>query len=334
MRNFLITFFLSLLVFGLIAFLLVQFTTSAFELNQNEAGTDTTPAETKGPSGPSGTETDSQDLPLVDIPGESFTVLLVGTDYQPDVYQDYTVAPGTYDENGFPAEPRLVEADTIILLRINKETGECIYCAIPATARITVEGLTYQLKELYGLKGINALCTKVMAMTSLPIDFYAVITMSSMRSLIDDLGGITYYVAADMHYEDPEIGLSINLRRGSQKLNGENAVKMLRYAGYADGDVSRRQCGVNFLKELFKKILSKTDIGGAAVAYTKYASYVETNFTISDLGKFAELIFAYPRMTVVDYTYPGSVIGNGDSAYFSANIARAIDYFSRYKYQG
>jgi len=334
-RNFILTALLSLLIFGLLAYGLVQFTTSAFSLgtDRNQDGETTNEAETGDPLGTDTPIVDPDDL--INLKGESFTALLVGVDYQPDVYPDYEVREGELTPEGFPKEPRRVEADTVILLRVNKETGECVFCPIPATTQISVNGIPCQLQNLYAMEnGIELLCTKVMTMTGLPIDYYAVIDIGSFATLIDELGGITYFVETDMYYVDESIGLTIDLRRGSQKLNGEKALKMLRYWSYADGDVSRRKCAVNFLKELFRKVLSQVKAEDAAMTYVKYAELFQTNFTLQDLSENVDLIFAYSKMTIVNYDYPGTTVGDGKDAPFTPNVQKAIEYFSKYKYKG
>jgi len=331
-RNFIITFLLSILIFGLIAYGLVQFTTSAFELgSEKNPGGETGSEDTDAPS-----DTESPDDPQdwIDIKGNSFTALLIGSNYQPDVYHDYDVKDENATNDGFPLEPRQVETPTIILVRVNKETGECLFCPIPANMRITVDGLPCQLKDLYAIKGADALRSKVMALTGIPVDYHVVVTMDNMAKFIDELGGVTYFVETDMYYVDESIGLEIDIRRGSQKLNGEKAVKMLRYCAYEDGDVSRRKCGVSFLKELLKVAMNKVKMEDAAIAYANYAKYFETNFTIGDLGDNVDLIFSYNKMDIRDYTYPGTTVGEGNDAYFSANIAKAIEYFSQFKYKG
>lgn len=332
-RNFIVTLLLSLLIFGLIAYGLVQFAFAAFNLE----GSTPLPSETVDSSGgvPNPPVTDPSPDNWLDIKGQSFTALLVGTDFQPGFFNDYdeSIRDET-DANGFPREPRAVEADTVILLRVNKETGECIYSAIPANTRITVDGLPCRLQDLYSLKGIEALCEKVMAMTGLPIDYYAVVSIEDFIRVIDDLGGITYYVETDMYYVDESLGLYIDLRRGSQKLDGKKALDMLRYCAYRDGDASRRRCAVNFLKELMKKLLVQSNYADSAVLYTRYADYFETNFTLDDLGSNIDLIFAYPKMTVRDYLYPGTTVGTGEAAYFTPNTVQAIEYFEQYKFKG
>ena len=333
-RNFILTFILSLLIFGVIAFGLVRFTTSAFELGVDRTeGTDT--GESEQTQAPDETTPDVTPEDWLSLKGESFTVLLVGIDYQPDVYDDYDVSEDDKTPDGFPKEPRIVEADSITLVRVNKETGECLFCPIPAISKITVDGLPYQLQHLYGLKGLKAVADKVMAMTGIPIDYYAAVNMSSFASLIDDLGGITFYVPADMHYEDASLGIKINLRRGSQKLNGKKAVDMLRYWSYDDGDTSRRKVAVSFLKELFKKLASQITSEDAVVAFVRYSKYFETNFNSQDLVDHIDLILSYNKMNITDYTYPGTtVIDENGEATFTPNIQKAMQDFAKFKYKG
>lgn len=326
-RNFIMTFLMSVVIFGLCAFGLIK-------LSKNVINSDT-PVDTADPDDTGDFTADTQEYNPVDlssIKGESFTALIVGTDYQPSLFDDYTVSGN--DEHGFPKQPRRVETDALILIHVDKETGDCIFCSVPAKTRISIDGLYTTLENLYAAKGISALCSKVAALTGLPIDYYAVITGDDFIKLIDDLGGITYYVSTNMQYVNAEKGLNINLKKGSQKLNGKKCLDMLRFPDYSDGDTSRRKVGVSLAKQLCKNYLTQKNMNGAAGLYSKYSGYFETNFKSSDLEDNLELIFAYSRMNVLEYNYPGSTVGSGDDAYFNANVTKATEYFSKYKYQG
>ena len=330
-RNFIITLILSLLIFGLIAYGIVQFALGAFGLDgkgDESQGTDSITVE------PDGSVTDSHDDPKTwdDVKGDSFTVLLIGTDHQPSVYKDYGKSEGT-DENGFPKDPRTVGADTMILVRVNKETGECVICAIPTNTKITADGMQCRLSELYAMKGAEAVKRRVMALTGLPVDYYAAISVENFAKLINGLGGVTFFVANDISYVD-NTGKTVNLRRGSQKLNGEKAVSMLKYRGYGDGDNTRRSCAAKFIKELAKAVLVQSNYSDANVLYAKYKDYFDTDFTLDVLGKNIDLIFSYSKMNVIEYTYPGTTIGTGEDEYFSPGILKATEYFSKYKFNG
>ena len=278
--------------------------------------------------------TDSPDDPKTwdDVKGDSFTVLLIGTDHQPSVYKDYGKSEGT-DENGFPKDPRTVGADTMILVRVNKETGECVICAIPTNTKITADGMQCRLSELYAMKGAEAVKRRVMALTGLPVDYYAAISVENFAKLINGLGGVTFFVANDISYVD-NTGKTVNLRRGSQKLNGEKAVSMLKYRGYGDGDNTRRSCAAKFIKELAKAVLVQSNYSDANVLYAKYKDYFDTDFTLDVLGKNIDLIFSYSKMNVIEYTYPGTTTGTGEDEYFSPGILKATEYFSKYKFNG
>ena len=327
-RNFILTFIMSLLIFGLMAYGLVKFSMSAIQIG----GTTDDPVETKEETrGADNTEGEIHE-DLSSLKGNTFSAIIVGTDYQPSVFNDYSSKGES--ESGFPIEARTIETDAIIFVHFNKETGDMVFSSIPAETRISIGGLSTTLQNLYREKGAGALADKVMALTGLPVDYYVIISAEKFKSLIDDLGGITYYVATDMKYKNEEKGLDVNLKKGSQKLNGQKALDMLRYAEYSDGRSSRRKCGVAFAKAMAKLYLTQANQESAAMLYSKYAGYFETNFTLDALSENVDLVFAYGRMNVVEYTYPGRSTGSGDSEIFNADISKATEYFSKYKYRG
>lgn len=334
LRNFAITLILSLVIFGLIGYGLIQFAFSAFSLDgEDDAGSPVTEETTGIPDTENGPVNPNDWL---DIKGESYTILIVGTDHRPSVYEDYTLPEeAVTEENGFPKEPRQIKAETIILMRVNKETGECIYCAIPENTRVTVNGtVTYMLEEIYAEMGIKALKEKVMTLTGIPVDYYLTISVENFIKAIDKLGGITYNVKQDISYVDEATGEVTNIRRGSQLLKGKKAAALLCFDGYDDGDVSRRNCAVEFLRELFKKVMVKEKYADAIVLYNKYSQYFETDFKIKDVEKNIDLIYSYSKMNIQTYTYPGITSGEGDEAYFSANVPKATEFFGKYKFKG
>lgn len=318
---------MSLLIFGSVAYGVLQFASSALGTGNGSDNNDPSQSE----------DTTSEEIPvppdfLDEIKGESMTALFIGTDYLPDVYDDYEYADKTPD--GFDGETREIETDTLVLVRINKETGECVFCPIPAITEVKIDGHTSTLKKVYHRKGVDALCQQVTVLTGLPIDYYALVTIDSLKSIIDDLGGIEFYVPEDMTYLDPETQTELGLQAGMQLLNGDDALYMLRYCSYGDEDISRRRTGSEFLKAIVKKVMTDIPLKDAAMAYMKYQSFITTNFSIEDLASHADLIFAFDKLTVKDYTYPGKTTGSGEEAIFSPNIDTATKFFNTYKFKG
>lgn len=328
-RNFVITLLISLLIFGFVAFGILQFADSAFRPSGNKGdgggnnGEQSTTTEPDLPPPPDGFDA---------IKGQSMTVLFLGTDYLPDVYFDYEYADKRPD--GFDGEIREIETDTIILARINKETGEAIYCPIPAITQITVNGHVTTLEKLYYRKGIDALREQVTALTGLPIDYHAIVTLDGLSHIIDDLGGVEFHVPENMNYVDLEQNIEIDIMSGTQLLDGKNATDMLRYWSYSDEDVSRRRVGCNFLKALVKKVMTDIPMSDAGAAYLRYSEYINTDLTLNAVIENADLIFAYPKLSIKDYTYPGTTSGKGLDAMFTPNTSKAIEFFNAYKFKG
>jgi anionic cell wall polymer biosynthesis LytR-Cps2A-Psr (LCP) family protein len=58
----------------------------------------------------------------------------------------------------------------------------------------------------------------------------------------------------NMKYTDKKQDLYIDLKKGKQTLNGDQAVQFLRYRkGYKTGDIGRVEAQQNFMKEAFKQ---------------------------------------------------------------------------------
>lgn len=96
----------------------------------------------------------------------------------------------------------------------------------------------------------------------MPIHYYAVIDYESVRNIVNAMGGVPFDVPVDMDYEDPydTPPLSIHIKKGLQTLDGDTAVKVLRYRkGYTGGDLERIQTQQSFLKAAFKQLI-KSDL--------------------------------------------------------------------------
>ena len=62
-----------------------------------------------------------------------------------------------------------------------------------------------------------------------PIDYTAVIDFQGFVDVVDALGGVQVNVDQNMRYQDSVDGTDINLRKGEQELDGEQALGFVRY---------------------------------------------------------------------------------------------------------
>ncbi|HHW31958.1 MAG TPA: LCP family protein [Clostridiaceae bacterium] len=88
------------------------------------------------------------------------------------------------------------------------------------------------------------------------INDYVKTNLQGFRDIVDVYGGVEINVPYDMNYDDPLQDLSIHLKKGPQRLNGEQAEGFVRFRqGYTEegeyfeiGDVGRKENQIAFIK--------------------------------------------------------------------------------------
>ncbi|MBQ8397992.1 MAG: LCP family protein [Clostridia bacterium] len=236
-------------------------------------------------------------------------------------------------EGGFYAEDyRAVQADTIMLVRVDKERQAFTFTAFPPEMVLTIEGREVLLRDVFAEYGLDFLIRKINAMTGLPVDRYAVVNLEQFPAIVDALDGITYTVPCAMKYDDNKGNLHIDLKAGSQLLNGEQALDMLRFNGYSDGVNSRVRTAVSFVRAMMQKMTNVVYLPKAPELYEKVKDMVMTNFTAEDLTANLDLIFKYGEYALSELSFPGTYgLAENGTSIFTPNLDRALTYFGDYR---
>ncbi len=343
LRNFAITFFISLVVFGVLAFALTKFAMLNFAggLTDSKQG-ETTSEETLDVFNPF----DNNDPPdLSTIQGNSFNFLLVGLDYQSSVFEDYDENMEKYlhtalsgkQEPGIAqqltyGQKRDISADAILVGRVDKEDRRLIVTALSGDTRVFVDGVNTTLGSVLIDKGLDFFRGKVTALTGFNIDYYGIVSIPAMESIIDRLGGLSFKIPCDMEYEDPEEGLMISLKAGTQWLSGKTALQVLRFVSYDDKDISRMTVMRDMAVSMMTSAASITTISNAPELYKTLKNSVVTNFSIADFTNNLDLIFKLGDFAVINYAYPGTMTSDSGDPIFVPDITNAINALSQYKH--
>jgi LCP family protein required for cell wall assembly len=113
-----------------------------------------------------------------------------------------------------------------------------------------------------------------------PIHFYDIYSDDDIKKIVDAMGGIEIDVPMNMKYTDKKQNLYIDLKKGKQTLNGDQAVQFLRYRkGYKMGDLGRVEAQQSFMKEAFKQSIG--------LGFPKVAKTVMDNVESNMAGKMA-----------------------------------------------
>jgi polyisoprenyl-teichoic acid--peptidoglycan teichoic acid transferase len=127
------------------------------------------------------------------------------------------------------------QTDTILYVNI---IGNNI-TAIALPRDIYLPQLDRRINSVYAKYKGEGLRKAVEEIMGLPVDYYAVINTDIFKEFVDELGGVEVNIKEAMDYDDNAGNLHIHFDPGPQTLNGEDAVKFVRYRNTARGDYDR-----------------------------------------------------------------------------------------------
>ncbi len=141
--------------------------------------------------------------------------------------------------------------DTIFFVRA---VGSEVWAlAVPRDTRVALPGYRGKINAVYGFLGPEGLSRAVEQAVGLRVDHHLIFTMDLVAEVVDAVGGIEVYLPAPMDYEDRAANLFIHFPAGRLHLNGEDAVKYMRFRGWVGSDLSR----LDRIKEVLLKVAKK-----------------------------------------------------------------------------
>ena len=135
--------------------------------------------------------------------------------------------------------------DTLMLLNVNRKTSQISVMSIPRDTKVNSKYTPKKINGAYGIngkgeEGMDALMDYVSECIGFRPDGYLLIDLDAFVELVDLMGGVEFDVPCDMYYNDPSQDLYIDLKAGKQKLNGEQAMGLVRFrSGYSRADLER-----------------------------------------------------------------------------------------------
>ncbi|HYE08775.1 MAG TPA: LCP family protein, partial [Patescibacteria group bacterium] len=150
-----------------------------------------------------------------------------------------------------------------------------------------------------------------------PIHHYVKVTFKGAEKIVDILGGVKVNVPMNMDYEDPAQNLSIHIKKGTQVLNGSNAVKFARFrSGYSDQDLGRIKAQQELIKSFISALTSPKVIPKAFSVVDAMSKCIKTNIENSDIAHYAMNVKDIKMDNIKFYTLPGDVGYKNKVSYF------------------
>jgi polyisoprenyl-teichoic acid--peptidoglycan teichoic acid transferase len=125
----------------------------------------------------------------------------------------------------------------------------------------------------------------------LQIHYFVYADFEGFKALVDSIGGVDYDVEKNMKYTDNADGnrYDIDLKKGFQHLNGDQALQYVRFRHDAMSDFTRTERQRNFMKAVVAKLQSTWNIVRMKEILESIQPHIETNMKVADMLKLGQL---------------------------------------------
>jgi polyisoprenyl-teichoic acid--peptidoglycan teichoic acid transferase len=187
---------------------------------------------------------------------------------------------------------QVARSDSMMVVSIDPTTKKAHVFSILRDTYVDIEGHGKgRINTAVTLGGERLARTTIGKLLGLDIQYYIYTEFEGFKSLIDEIGGIDYYVEKDMNYVDnADLNrYDIHLKKGQQHLNGDQALQYVRFRHDAMSDFTRTERQRAFMQAVAHKIMSGWNIVKVTDIIKSVSPYVETNLTVEDMLKLGQL---------------------------------------------
>ena len=203
-------------------------------------------------------------------------------------------------------------SDTNILVAVDAANGYIHGVSIPRDTKALIDGKARKINAAYNLGGMELLASVVSEQLGIPVDYTILVDLQGFEALVDAIGGVDFGIPIDMDYDDPYQDLSIHFKAGMQHLDGEEALKVVRFrhnndgSGYGSEDIGRMQTQQAFLKAVAQQTLTLSNLSKVGDLVKLFQQYVETDLSLGNLAWLGEKAVSMGAENISFSTLPGT----------------------------
>ena len=199
--------------------------------------------------------------------------------------------------------------DTMLLGSYDVTNQKAYVMSIPRDTMINVPWDVKKINSVYsyyggGQKGIQEVYKEVSQLVGFEPDFKMVVEWEAVGKIVDAIGGVWFDNPYPMDYHDPKQNLVIEQEQGYRLLTGDDAMQVIRWRandndspyGYRKknggiGDSGRIELQQNFLKALFRQMLTIQNVRNINKIAKVCEETVDTDLTLQNMLWFAQKAF-------------------------------------------
>ncbi len=197
-------------------------------------------------------------------------------------------------------------SDTMILASIDGKSKKVALVWIPRDTRVEVSPKRYdKINSVNYVQGPEAACKVVSKLLAIPVNHYVVCNFNGFAKIIDILGGVDMDVEHAMYHWDPDPKLQINIAKGQQRLDGQQALGFVRFRGVPTADIGRTGLQQTFVKALAQELLQGSTILKLPRLLPEMADNVKSNIPAEDMIYLAKMARDFKTEDMITQTLPG-----------------------------
>ncbi|MCT4507432.1 MAG: LCP family protein [Tepidibacter sp.] len=217
-----------------------------------------------------------------------------------------------------------IRTDTMMILSMDPKNGDSSILSIPRDTRVKIRGRKGydKINAAHAYGGVELAVQAAKDLLGIRIHHYVKVDYQALYKTVDDVGGVEVYVPMNMKYSDPYATppLHINLKKGTQVLDGKKAMQFLRFRkGYANQDLGRIESQQKFMDALAKKVLSASSIFRIKDYIDTFNMYVDTDMSVPEMVSLAKDAKDIDVSNIRKETVPGVAMYINGLSYYKPN---------------
>ena len=201
--------------------------------------------------------------------------------------------------------------DVVMVLLFDTIEGRIDLLSIPRDTKINVPWSPGRLNSVQGMyrrldgdydRYVYGLIDEVANLIGYQVNSWVTLDLRGFVALVDAVGGVHFNVPQRMQYADPCQNLFINLHPGYQRLDGNQAMQLVRFRRYSEGDIQRIRVQQDFLAALADQLLQARNLLLVDDLIRIFRDNVETDLSVWNLAFFAQEFLRMDRENIHFHT--------------------------------
>lgn len=204
-------------------------------------------------------------------------------------------------------------SDTIMLVDFKFKEKKIFIISVPRDTIVEYKGKQEKLNSVYAINYVatkektaaREVAKKAAEILDIDIPYVVEVNYKAVKEMVDIFGGVRINIEKKMKYHDQAAGLYIDFSPGTKVLDGEDAVKYLRFRSDEKADIGRIDRQQKFVYSFIEKMKASLKPEKVPSIYRTLTKYIYTNLPLDRVVVLYERFKDYKLGDGGRFTLPG-----------------------------